>query len=85
MISQYAGISPKGDLIIIQRLAEKLKGTSFLHINSTRAGGGVAEILHRMIPILNDLSINAKWEVIEGHERFFNITKKNPQFSPEEF
>ncbi|GAB4417249.1 MAG: glycosyltransferase [Thermodesulfovibrionales bacterium] len=36
----------------------------------------MAEILHRMIPILNDLGIDARWEVIEGDERFFDITKK---------
>lgn len=39
MIARYSGISPKGDLIIPQRLGEKLSGRSFLHINSTRAGG----------------------------------------------
>ncbi|MEK6725504.1 MAG: glycosyltransferase [Deltaproteobacteria bacterium] len=76
MISQYSGISPKGDLILLERLGEKLKGKSFLHINSTRAGGGVAEILQRMIPILVELGIDARWEVIEGDERFFDLTKK---------
>lgn len=76
MISQYSGISPKGDLILLQRLGEKLKGRSFLHINSTRAGGGVAEILQRMIPILTELGIDARWEIIEGDGRFFDITKK---------
>ncbi|URA09250.1 glycosyltransferase [Thermospira aquatica] len=76
MIDQYAGISPKGDLVLLHKLGEKLYNKSFLHINSTRAGGGVAEILHRMIPIIKELSINARWEVIEGDERFFEITKK---------
>lgn len=76
MISQYSGISPKGDLILLERLGEKLKGKSFLHINSTRAGGGVAEILQRMVPILVELGIDARWEVIEGDERFFDVTKK---------
>lgn len=76
MISQYSGISPKGDLILLERLGEKLKGKSFLHINSTRAGGGVAEILQRMIPVLVELGIDARWEVIEGDERFFDVTKK---------
>lgn len=76
MISQYSGISPKRDLILLERLGEKLKGKSFLHINSTRAGGGVAEILQRMVPILVELGIDARWEVIEGDERFFDVTKK---------
>lgn len=76
MIDQYSGISHKGDLILLHKLGEKLNNRSFLHVNSTRAGGGVAEILHRMIPILKDLGIDVRWEVIEGDERFFDITKK---------
>ncbi len=76
MIGEYAGIAPKGDLVLLQKLGEKMKDRSFLHINSTRAGGGVAEILQRMIPILVELGIDAKWEVIKGDARFFDITKK---------
>ena len=76
MIEQYASIASKGDMVLIQRLAERLSGKSFLHINSTFAGGGVAEILNRMIPILKELGINTRWEVIEGDADFFDITKK---------
>lgn len=52
MIAQYSGISPKGDLLLLRKLGDRLGKKSFLHINSTKAGGGVAEILHRMIPKL---------------------------------
>jgi len=76
MIAQYAGVAPRGDLMLIQSLCRKLRGKSFLHVNSTREGGGVAEILNRMIPFLNDLGINARWEVIEGDAAFFDFTKK---------
>ena len=76
MITQYSGVAPKVDLLLLQKLGEKLNGRSFLHVNSTRAGGGVAEILQRMIPILREIGIDARWEVIEGDERFFDITKK---------
>jgi trehalose synthase len=76
MIEQYSGIAPRGDLRIIQKLCEKLKGKTFLHVNSTRKGGGVAEILQRMIPLLKNMGIRAKWEVIEGDNEFFDITKK---------
>lgn len=76
MITQFSGIAPKGDLLLLYRLGEKLRGRKFLHINSTRAGGGVAEILHRMIPILQELGLDARWEIIGGDERFFDITKK---------
>lgn len=76
MFNQYLGVSPKSDLLLLQMLGAKLNKRSFLHINSTRAGGGVAEILQRMIPILGELGIDARWEVIEGDSRFFDITKK---------
>ena len=76
MINQYKGVVPKGDMVLLQKLGNILNGRSFLHINSTKEGGGVAEILHRMIPILRALGIDARWEVLEGDGRFFDITKK---------
>ncbi len=76
MIERYSGISPKGDLILLRKLAEKLAGKTFLHINSTREGGGVAEILQRMIPIMSSLGINARWDVIKADDKFFDMTKK---------
>ena len=76
MIEQYYGIAPKGDLLLLKKLGEKLARKKFLHINSTRSGGGVAEILQRMIPILQRIGIEARWEVIEGDEKFFDTTKK---------
>ncbi len=76
MLAQYSGIAPKSDLMLLQKLGEKLKGKSFLHINSTRAGGGVAEILQRMVPIINSLGIETRWETIEGDAGFFDMTKK---------
>jgi len=76
LINQYSGISPKGDLLLIKKLSEKLRGKSFLHVNSTREGGGVAEILNRMIPLLIDMGIDARWEVLEGDAEFFDFTKK---------
>jgi trehalose synthase len=76
LFDQYVGISPKSDLLLLQLLAAKLHNRSFLHINSTRAGGGVAEILQQMIPVLKELGIDVRWEVIEGDPVFFDITKK---------
>ncbi len=76
MIDKYQGIAPKGDLILLKRLGALLRDRSFLHVNSTKEGGGVAEILQRMIPLLQDIGINTRWDVIEGDHRFFDITKK---------
>ncbi|MFQ5442262.1 MAG: glycosyltransferase [Thermodesulfobacteriota bacterium] len=76
MIEKYSGISPHGDLILLRKLGDVFKDRTMLHVNSTRAGGGVAEILQRMVPFLRSLGIDAKWEVIEGDAEFFDITKK---------
>jgi trehalose synthase len=38
-------------------------------------GGGVAEILTRMIPLLGELGVEASWDVIKGNQEFFNVTK----------
>jgi trehalose synthase len=76
MISQYYGIAPKGDLLLLQKLADSLKRKKFLHINSTREGGGVAEILQRMVPMLQDMGIDTRWEIIKGDDSFFGMTKK---------
>jgi trehalose synthase len=56
--------------------ADKLRGKTVQMVNSTAVGGGVAEILNRMVPLLNGLGINTKWDVIRGGEEFFAVTKK---------
>ena len=76
MISQYYGVAPKGDLMLLQQLCGPLRKRRFLHINSTKEGGGVAEILHRMIPMLQELGVDARWEVIKGDAVFYDMTKK---------
>src|SRR5512143_2217210 len=76
MIDVYNGISPKGDLVLLRKFGKVFGNKTFLHINSTREGGGVAEILHRMIPILKGLGIDPRWEVIKGDGEFYSITKK---------
>jgi trehalose synthase len=59
----------------LQRMSEIVAGRRFVHINSTRTGGGVAEILNRAVPLLNQLDIKTQWEVIQGDAFFYEITK----------
>lgn len=59
----------------IKLLAARLEGKIVRNVNSTAVGGGVAEILTRMIPLLKGLGIDAQWSVIKGNERFFAVTK----------
>ncbi len=57
-------------------LADKLRGTRITHVNSTAVGGGVAEILHGMVPLFNQLGVETDWQVIKGGEAFYAMTKK---------
>lgn len=76
MLDKYSGTSPKSDIRLIKLLGQKFRNRSFLNINSTKAGGGVAEILQRLVPILNGIGIECRWEVINGDSEFFETTKK---------
>lgn len=59
----------------LRQLGRHLKNLKVVHVNSTRAGGGVAEILHRLIPLKRELGIDASWEVIDGNPDFYICTK----------
>lgn len=74
-LESYRDIAPPGMLDLVYHLAQPLKGISVLHINSTYRGGGVAEMLHRLLPLFNELGILARWEVIEGTPLFYQTTK----------
>ncbi len=67
-----------GDDVIaeIYRLARSLYGRKVLHINSTYYGGGVAEILDSLVPLLNCAGVDADWRILRGTPEFFTITKK---------
>lgn len=63
------------EIDLIRRLAAHLQGRRVLHVNSTRTGGGVAEILTRLVPLMQDVGLTTEWRVIEGDEKFFDVTK----------
>ena len=75
-IDDYIPIVGQSVIDDLKLIAEKLDGKLVQHINSTAVGGGVAEILNRMVPLLNELGVKTRWDVIKGGERFFEITKK---------
>ena len=71
----YRGIIGAAEHDLIARLAGWLRGRKAVMVNSTRDGGGVAEILRNMVPLLNELGVETSWEVIEGRPDFFAATK----------
>jgi len=59
----------------IQRLAKPLHGAKVLHLNATAAGGGVAEILKALVPLMCDVGLKAEWRIMQGKDEFFQVTK----------
>ncbi|HEY2392699.1 MAG TPA: glycosyltransferase [Candidatus Angelobacter sp.] len=74
-IDDYAAIIGKPELDEIRFLARHLRGKTVKMVNSTAVGGGVAEILNRLIPLMNELEIPTRWDVITGGNDFFEVTK----------
>jgi trehalose synthase len=59
----------------IRQLCKDLHGLRVCNLNATATGGGVAELLSRMIPVYLALGIEADWRLIYGDKEFFTITK----------
>ncbi|HEV8190874.1 MAG TPA: hypothetical protein VGP82_05250, partial [Ktedonobacterales bacterium] len=74
-LADYAPVV--GDEVIaeLERLARPLQGARVLHINATAYGGGVAEILHTLVPLMRSVGLDAEWRIISGNDEFFNVTK----------
>jgi trehalose synthase len=74
-LSEYAAVVGNDVIDHLHQLAHSLAGIRMVHVNSTRQGGGVAEILERLVPLMGELGIDTSWEVMQGTERFFECTK----------
>ena len=74
-LDHYRAVTPPGTVDILYRASERVRGRHFTHVNSTRLGGGVAEMLQRIVPLLNELGVVTRWEVLQGDEEFFRVTK----------
>lgn len=59
----------------LRLLAERVSHRQLHHINSTAVGGGVAELLTRLVPLFRELGIATSWDVIKGNQAFFAVTK----------
>lgn len=75
LLYEYSDIVREDEINHILQLAKPLRKMKVVHVNSTRLGGGVAEILHKLVPFMNELGIKTDWEVIEGNEQFYLCTK----------
>src|SRR3954463_4135547 len=74
-VDDYAPIIGQPELDEIRFLARHLRGKTVKMVNSTAVGGGVAEILNRLIPLMSELEIPTRWDVITGGNDFYEVTK----------
>jgi len=92
-LQDYVPLVGRSTIEALNALAGRLSGKVIQNINSTYTGGGVAEILTRMVPLLNQLGVDARWTTIKGDDKFFGVTKKfhnalhgrKEYISPEDF
>ncbi len=75
-VDDYASIIGTGEIEEMRALARRLEGRTAKMVNSTAVGGGVAEILNRLVPLLQDIGLPTRWEVITGGDDFFAVTKQ---------
>jgi trehalose synthase len=76
MLDQYEEFVGRGTLDELRLLGRHLKGRRIVTVNSTAVGGGVAEILNRIVPLSREVGVDIRWDVIKGGDDFFGVTKR---------
>jgi trehalose synthase len=75
-LADYTHVAGRSLIAEIREIAQELEGLRVLHLSATAFGGGVAEILYTLIPLMNDVGIEAEWQIMLGQEEFYNVTKR---------
>lgn len=75
LLERYREFLLPGRVEVLEQLGRRLKGLRVLRINSTKVGGGVAEMIQSLQPLFQDLEIDHRWEVIQGPQDFYSLTK----------
>jgi trehalose synthase len=74
-LADYHSIVARELMAEIRELAADVQGLRVCHVNATSFGGGVAEILYSLVPLMNDVGVHADWKVMFGRDEFFTVTK----------
>ncbi len=75
-IEDYASLVPYSLMDEVREAGRRLRGLRLVHINATLVGGGVAEILNSLVPLMRGMGIEAEWYANRPDESFFQVTKK---------
>jgi len=74
-LEDYVSLLGAPEIDEVRALAGRLVGRSVQMVNSTSVGGGVAEILTRLVPLIGELGLRIRWDIITGGDEFFAVTK----------
>jgi len=74
-LADYAPVVGPDVVDELVQLARPLQGARVVHISSTAYGGGVAEMLHTLVPLMRNVGLDAEWRTISGTDEFFGVTK----------
>ncbi|HEX13401.1 MAG: glycosyltransferase [Desulfurella sp.] len=75
MLSELESIVGISEIDHLVKLSRFLQGKKIVHINSTKIGGGVAELLTNILPLKHELGLDATWEIVVGQSDFYKCTK----------
>lgn len=75
-LDEYREVSPKGTVDFLYRLSDLVKGRSILQVNAVRYGGGMSEVLRRLVPMMAALGVETRWEVLAGSQEFFAVINR---------
>jgi len=70
-IDEYRRVAIPGAIDFILKLAEQVKGRRLLHVTGGRLGGGAADSLRAVVPILSELGVDTRWEVTGGDNAYY--------------
>lgn len=74
-LDAYGSVAGSEAIEEIRHLAEPLRDARVIHINATKFGGGVAELLPTLTALMRDVGLDAEWRIMPGNDEFFNVTK----------
>ena len=75
-LTDYVEVIGEPEYEALRALAASVAGTRVRHVNATAYGGGVAEILQNLVPLLRDVGLDATWSVLDAPAPFYDVTKK---------
>src|SRR5258708_2573752 len=75
VLNDYAKVQGQAEVNELRALARPLRNRTVQMVNSTKVGGGVAELLNRIVPLAQELDLKMSWEIVAGTAPFYDVTK----------